>query len=390
MLQYELGFNYGKKGANKDAYPTLKAIAPDMQAFSDSTYFPVLYKYDNKNYQVVFSNFAYTGAEYYTGMGEICTNLSKYDEAVTYLQQAIVFPYQSPWLQYIASNKIWLIKSKKKQYDMEYLNYSLTGMQHCYRLDTSYVSTIKKNNYTNSADYADTIGLLLNKVKGIPDQSAIYARTAGYLDTAGYNTMAADFYRNAYVLDPTNKALLREIISFAQRSNNSSLKKEMETALDKAGANEPDKVIRNLAKTLQQVMASATDPKKHFDDLRGKKFNVPHYGGKPSHSNVELDGALNTFIDDFLKNDRHNYYYWKSFIDEEPKSNLQGRLKERYDAICRELRSLYPQVPVTFMYNDPHYFKMQLTPSVTLEFNYYYNEGYKDMLLLSVCVEKGK
>jgi hypothetical protein len=213
----------------------------------------------------------------------------------------------------------------------------------------------------------------------------VYAQAASYLDSANYDDVATAFYRSAYKLDGNNKALLRQIISFADRHSDALLAMEMNIALAAASANEKDVVIRNLGTVLQKVMASATDPKKHFDDLRGKKFNVPHYGGKPYHSSVELNGALNTFIDD-IKTDAHNYYYWKSYIDEEPKHNLQGRLKQRYLAICKELKSLYPQATVTYAYNDPNYFKLQLTKAVTLEFNYYYNEGYKDMLLLSISV----
>ncbi len=389
MLQYELGFVYGQKGYNRKSYPVFKAIGPDMDHYSDSTSFPLHYKYDNKNYQIVFGNFAPTASEYYTGMGEVCTNLSKFDEAIPYLEKAIRFPYTTPWFMYIAANKIWQIRSKKGNYDQLYLDYSLSGLQYCSRLDTSYQSVIRSNNYTDCVDYADTIRKILSTA-GIANKPAAYARAAAYLDTAGYTYLAADFYRNAYILDAINKPLLRQMISFAHRHGDKDMEKEMEAALDKASAGETDVVIRNLGTTLAKVMLSANDPKKHFDDLKGRKFNVPHYGGNPYHSSIELDGALNTFITDFLKNSQHNYYYWKSFIAEEPKSNLEGKLKQRYQAICDELRSLYPEAAVTYMYNDPHYFTMQINSNVTIEFNYYYNEGYKDMLLLSVNVETVK
>ncbi|MGG9962796.1 tetratricopeptide repeat protein [Ferruginibacter sp. SUN106] len=384
MLQYELGFVYGMKGENFKGYDVLKKIETDIRYYSDSANFPLRYKYTGKDYVIKYSNFAPTAAEYYTGMGEICTNTKKYDEAVGFMQQVISFPYTTPWFRYIAANKLWENRRYQNKRDEQYLQFTMMALQMCSRVDTMYQRLIRENEYAGMHDFADTLDRLIQQNPSWGKKGVVYATAATYFDSVKDNTAAIAFYRKAIAQDLSNKKLLKHAIDFALRTNNAGFQMEVSVAIATAAATEPDEVIRNLDKVLRQVVASANDPAKHFSEMRGKKMTSRRHSGKIYHASVELPGAIESFVTDFLDNNAANYYYWKSFIDEEEPAQLKGRLKERYKALCDEISSIYPDAAVIYQYNNENYFQIKLNKSTTIELNYYYNEGYKDVILLTV------
>ncbi|HNJ94805.1 MAG TPA: hypothetical protein PLS65_08530, partial [Ferruginibacter sp.] len=114
------------------------------------------------------------------------------------------------------------------------------------------------------------------------------------------------------------------------------------------------------------------------------------YSGKIYKSKIGLPGANEVFVNEFLDNNQANYYYWQSYLDEEPRANLQGRLKARYKAVCDEIRSIYPAASLSYTFNDENRFKLQLNPAVSIEVTLYYREGYKDVILLTVTAKYPK
>jgi hypothetical protein len=274
--------------------------------------------------------------------------------------------------------------------DQEYLDRALTALQMISRLDSSYLEVIKNNRYTNLQQLQDTIDLMLLENPAFSPDGSVYAKAARWLDSAKESASAAIFYSAALGLGLNNRGLLRNAISFTKRKGFIELENKAAKMLQDSYANEPDGVIRNLGTVLDKITTSANDPAKHLADLRGRSFRSRYYNGKVYRSSVEMPGALESFITDFLNNSQHNYFYWKSFIDEEKPANLQGRLRKRYEDICYEIRSLYPQAPVSFQFNNKNYFRIQWNPRIIIQVNYYYREGYKDMILLSVEAEYPK
>ncbi len=155
--RYELGFVYGMKGENQNAYDVLKPLESDMDYFGNSSRFPLRYIYDEKNYSIKYENFSSTVVEYYTGMAEICTNLGKYDEGIQNARKVETFPDAGVWYRYIALNKIMEIKKKKEEYDKEMMDAALKQMQVYEQLDSSYIRTVRENNYPTTKTSAANI-----------------------------------------------------------------------------------------------------------------------------------------------------------------------------------------------------------------------------------------
>ncbi|TND07463.1 MAG: hypothetical protein FD123_3241 [Bacteroidetes bacterium] len=161
-LQYELGFIYGMMGRNREAYDVLKPIEPDYEYFS-SDKFPMSYKYDGKNYSIKYENFAPTVSEYYTGMSEICANLSKDDESLIWARKSLNSSSTTDWYRYISVNKILEVKKKQNTWDKEVLDLALMQLNILSRLDTSYQRSIKENNYPTHKTGYDRIQKTLEK-----------------------------------------------------------------------------------------------------------------------------------------------------------------------------------------------------------------------------------
>lgn len=161
-FQYELGFVYGMMGRNADAYDVLSKIEADYDYFS-SGQFPMTYKYDSKTYSITYENFAPTLAEYYTGMSEICANLSKNDPALHWARKSYNFSYTTDWYKYIAINKILEVKKKQDTWDKEVLDMALEQIRVLTKLDTSYQRTIKENKYPTQNLGYDRINTSLQK-----------------------------------------------------------------------------------------------------------------------------------------------------------------------------------------------------------------------------------
>lgn len=149
--KYELCFIYGMKGRNKLAYEVGKIIAGAVDSFN-SSYFPLNYKYEGKTYAIKYDNYAPTRNEFYTGMSEICYNLSYYDQSIVYSKKALSAPDITSWYKYIAISKLLETKKKQLQYDKEFMDYSQAFVENYITLDTSYYTTIRNNNYKTCKD----------------------------------------------------------------------------------------------------------------------------------------------------------------------------------------------------------------------------------------------
>lgn len=195
--QYEIGFVYGMMGRNKDAYEVLHKIESDYQAFSNPYEFPITYKYNSQTYSIKFDNFAPTLAEYYAGMSEICANLSKYDESISWSRKTLNFSYSTTWYKYIALNKLLEMKGKNGEWDQEMLDRGLEQVKMVSELDTSYLRTIRENKYAGAEYGAGQIQKTLEKKPSLSTNGYYYGEAAPLLVKARKYDLALEFYRLA-------------------------------------------------------------------------------------------------------------------------------------------------------------------------------------------------
>jgi hypothetical protein len=192
--RYELGFVYGMKGENQKAYDVLKPLESEMEYFGNSSRYPLRYVYDGKNYSIKFENFSSTLVEYYTGMAEICTNLSKYDDGIRFARKVETFPAADIWYRYIALNKIMEIKKKKDEFDREMMDAALKQIQVYSELDTSYLRTIKEYNYPTTKTSAAHIQKCIERDPSLSKGEYHRGTAAPIIARVGSSKTAVEFY----------------------------------------------------------------------------------------------------------------------------------------------------------------------------------------------------
>jgi hypothetical protein len=147
-FRYAYFFTLGMKGRNADAYDFNKLFEADMLRYTQAD-FPMSYDFFEKKYTIKWENFSTTQAEYLTGVGEICYNLGKTQDAVKFAKLALNHPGVSVYLKYIAVNKILDAYGKDNSVATrtEFLDYALSSVQLYDQLDTPTKQTVKDNNY---------------------------------------------------------------------------------------------------------------------------------------------------------------------------------------------------------------------------------------------------
>lgn len=198
-FSYELGFIYGMMGRNRDAYEVLNAIESDYAYFSTADKFPMSYAFDGKKYSIKYDNFSPTLTEYYTGMAEICANLSKYDESLVWARKSLNSSNTSPWYKYISLNKIIEVKGKQNVTDQELLDATLNQLQTYADLDTAYKRTVKENNYPTQRTSFDKMKKVLNAKPELGRGGYYYATAAPILERLKDVVRASEAY--GYALD---------------------------------------------------------------------------------------------------------------------------------------------------------------------------------------------
>jgi tetratricopeptide (TPR) repeat protein len=128
-FQVELAYIYGVKGEHQISYDTYKSLENTLTAYK-ITDFPLIYEYANKTVRFSWDNFTSFKAEFFTGIGEACYNLGKYDESLTVLKSAMTNKNMPFWLRYTNSLKIMDIRAKNKtlMLDEEYQEWALKSM----------------------------------------------------------------------------------------------------------------------------------------------------------------------------------------------------------------------------------------------------------------------
>lgn len=224
-FNYEIGFIYGMMGRNRDAYDRLSMIKDDYAFFSNASNFPLRYVYDGKNYAVKFENFSPTLSEYYTGMGEICTNLSKYDEALTWVKKSLDSPGLTDWYKYISLNKLLEIKKKQNVWDKEVLDAGLQQLRVFSALDSSYRRTIRENNYPTQVTSCSRMDEVIAKNPSLGQGEYHRGEAAPLLVRLEDETRALSYYAYAIAggYADSKKEYLFNAAFLAKKNNNTQV-----------------------------------------------------------------------------------------------------------------------------------------------------------------------
>lgn len=145
---YSYFFVLGMKGRNPEAYELNKQFEADMTRYA-ATDFPMSYDFFDKKYNIQWTNFSSTQAEYYTGFSEVCYNMSKYPDAVRIGRLALAHPGVSDFQKYVSINKILdaNVKSPGLLPESERLDAALQSIQLYDIQDESSKKIIQDNNY---------------------------------------------------------------------------------------------------------------------------------------------------------------------------------------------------------------------------------------------------
>lgn len=222
-FSYELGFVYGMMGRNQSAYDVLNPIKSDFEYYSQESIFPLKYIFDGKNYSIKYENFAPTLGEYYTGMAEICANLSKNEEAISWAKKSYNFSYSSDWYKYIAVNKIIEVKKKQEQWDAEMLEMALNQLNLYGALDTSYKRTVKENNYPSQLSSYKTINSTLEKHPELSKGGYYWAEAAPKFAALNDNGRASEYFEKAIDAGYSGYGFIDNALAHAHKTNDNSL-----------------------------------------------------------------------------------------------------------------------------------------------------------------------
>ncbi|MGL5891999.1 MAG: hypothetical protein ACRC3B_19055 [Bacteroidia bacterium] len=236
-LEYQVGFVYGMKGRNEDAFKVFDKIEPDFDYFGNTSVFPLRYKFDGKNYSVKYENFVGSYIEFYTGFGEVCANTSRSDRSLYCSRKTLSMTENSTdylWYRYIAITKIIEQKKKKNEFDTEMLDMAYKLAYTYNILDTSYRKTIKDNNYPTIKTSYNRINDVFEKKPELIGNGEMYAKTAPLFAKEKDYVKAEDFYTKALKYNYSfSKSELEQIIDVADKRSNNKLGIDAATRYEK-------------------------------------------------------------------------------------------------------------------------------------------------------------
>lgn len=226
-FEYQVGFVYGMKGRNEDAFKLFDKIEADFDYFGSSSVFPLRYKFDGKNYSVKYENFVGTYIEFYTGFGEVCANTGRSDRSLYCSRKTVTMTENSSdyiWYRYIAITKVIEQKKKKNEFDMEMLDMAYKLTYTYTLLDTGYRRTIKENNYPTINTGYNRANDVFEKKPELIGNGEMYAKMAPLFAKEKDYPKAEDFYTKALKYNyPFTKAELEQLIVVADRRSNNKL-----------------------------------------------------------------------------------------------------------------------------------------------------------------------
>lgn len=189
---HEIGYVARQLKHSKEAYEVWSQAAGDMVYLGDSKSFPVSYPFEGKARQVKAEDFAPTLVEYYSGMGNLCGELKRYEESITWLTRAQEQSGSSTWVRYLAASGILTAKRELREMDEGLAQRSLDQMVLATRLRPEELQLILVDRYPTAQLGFSTLKWVLQLHPEWDRGRNYYAQAASALARLGYSSAAEE------------------------------------------------------------------------------------------------------------------------------------------------------------------------------------------------------
>jgi tetratricopeptide (TPR) repeat protein len=274
-FQVELAYIYGVKGDNQVSYDTYKSLETTIMAYK-ATDFPLIYEYANKTVRFSWDNFTSSKAEFFTGIGETCFNLGKYDESLTVFKSAMTNKNMPVWLRYTNSLKIMDIRAKNKtlMLDEEYQEWALKSINAFLELSNDDKKRVTDNKLPTWDRGYKVFNSLIDENVNTPGLGMKIGEVAKILRGVNENEKAAKFFTYALKNGWGTAVLLKsEVLPVARVANDKVLGLKtldlLETRISATDCNTLEAFVKDYTQFGEPVKAEET--KKKIETCRVKR-----------------------------------------------------------------------------------------------------------------------
>ncbi|NVO18726.1 MAG: hypothetical protein HXX13_03450 [Bacteroidetes bacterium] len=276
-LEYDRGYIYGLVGNYKKMNDYLLPVK-DFFDNADESYFPLQYKFEDKNYSIAYSNFESIRAVYYSAFSEGCMKMKNY-ELVPELARKGLSISKDNYVKVLVIDYLITSKSNLGKFDEEMADQSI-----------NYINTYNSNDpkdkvALDSFEYSYKRGwdCLLKTFEHNPtitNQGSYYARAATALIKANDNELAGLAYQKALDAGYRDKDFLFEVAQF-DAAPNKSLRTRACDALAAISLDcyEMDRLAKLYSALGMQKESSAFEKKAHKCEAKNEKMVARGSGG---------------------------------------------------------------------------------------------------------------
>lgn len=194
---YEIGYVGRLLKHSKEAYDAWSQAAADMVYFSDPKNFPVTYPFEGKKREIRSEDFSPTTLEFYSSLGNLCADLKRYEESITWLTRAQEHPAGNNWVRYLAASGILNAKRELREMDESLAQRSLDQILLATRLRPDELQLVLSQKYPTAQLGYSTLKWVLQLHPEWDKGRRFYAQAASALASLGYNSAAEEAQRLA-------------------------------------------------------------------------------------------------------------------------------------------------------------------------------------------------
>ena len=189
---HELGYVARLLKHPRDAYDAWSQAAAEMVFLSNPKAFPVVYPFEGKKREIRAEDFTPTLVEFYASMGDLCGELKRYEESITWLSRVLEHPASSNWLRYLASSRLLNAKRELREMDETLAQRSLDQMLLATKLRPDELQLILSHPYPTAQLGYSTLKWVLQLHPDWDKGRNYYGQAASALARLGYSSAAEE------------------------------------------------------------------------------------------------------------------------------------------------------------------------------------------------------
>lgn len=194
---YEIGYVGRLLKHPNAAYDSWSQAAADMVYLADAKNFPMTYPFEGKARQIRPEDFAPSLLEFFSGMGNLCGELKRYEESITWLTRALEHPAANNWVRYLASSGILNAKRELREMDESLAQRSLDQILLATKLRPDELQLVLSDKYPTAQLGYSTLKWVLQLHPEWDKGHHYYAQAATALASLGYSSAAEEAQRLA-------------------------------------------------------------------------------------------------------------------------------------------------------------------------------------------------